>query len=66
MAAGIRVVASFGKRTSLIEALLAVDHRLTARLLGSRKERLLISGIGSEFVCRTYLPGSSGPPAPEG
>jgi hypothetical protein len=27
----------------------------TARLLGNRKERLLISGIGSEFVCRTYL-----------
>ncbi|MCU1237191.1 MAG: hypothetical protein JWP63_5158 [Candidatus Solibacter sp.] len=26
----------------------------TARLLGNRKERLLISGIGSEFVCRTY------------
>jgi hypothetical protein len=37
----------------------------TARLLGSRKERLLISGIGSEFVCRTFLPGSSCPPAPE-
>jgi hypothetical protein len=26
----------------------------TARLLGNRKERLLISGIGSEFVCKTY------------
>ena len=32
----------------------------TARLLGNRKERLLISGIGSEFVCRTYLPGPPG------
>ena len=28
----------------------------TARLLGNKKERLLISGIGSEFVCKTYLP----------
>lgn len=28
----------------------------TARLLGNRKERLLISGIGSEFVCKTYRP----------
>ena len=27
----------------------------TARLLGNRKERLLISGIGSEFVCKTYI-----------
>ena len=27
----------------------------TARLLGNKKERLLISGIGSEFVCKTYL-----------
>jgi hypothetical protein len=26
----------------------------TARLLGSRKERLLISGIGSEFACKKY------------
>jgi hypothetical protein len=26
----------------------------TACLLGNRKERLLISGIGSEFVCKTY------------
>lgn len=26
----------------------------TARLLGNQKERLLISGIGSEFVCKTY------------
>ena len=26
----------------------------TARLLGNKKERLLISGIGSEFVCKTY------------
>jgi hypothetical protein len=33
----------------------------TARLLGNRKERLLISGIGSEFVCRTYRLGASGP-----
>jgi hypothetical protein len=31
----------------------------TARLLGNRKERLLISGIGSEFVCRKYLPRSA-------
>ena len=28
----------------------------TARLLGNRKERLLISAIGSEFVCKTYVP----------
>jgi hypothetical protein len=28
----------------------------TARLLGNRKERLLISGIGSEFACNTYRP----------
>jgi hypothetical protein len=27
----------------------------TARLMGNRKERLLISGIGSEFVCKAYL-----------
>ena len=27
----------------------------TAHLLGNRKERLLISGIGSEFVCKTYI-----------
>jgi len=27
----------------------------TARLLGNQKERLLISGIGNEFVCKTYL-----------
>ena len=27
----------------------------TARLLQDRKERLLTSGIGSEFVCRAYL-----------
>jgi hypothetical protein len=27
----------------------------TARLLGNQKERLLISGIGSEFVCKTYV-----------
>jgi hypothetical protein len=27
----------------------------TARLLGNKKERLLISGIGTEFVCKTYL-----------
>jgi hypothetical protein len=26
----------------------------TARLLQNRKERLLTSGIGSEFVCRRY------------
>jgi hypothetical protein len=31
----------------------------TARLLSNQKERLLISGIGSEFVCKTYWPGSS-------
>ncbi len=29
----------------------------TARLLGNRKERLLISGIGSEFVCKMYRNG---------
>lgn len=28
----------------------------TARLLSNRKQRLLISGIGSEFVCKTYRP----------
>ncbi|MBV8845892.1 MAG: hypothetical protein JO307_24035 [Bryobacterales bacterium] len=27
----------------------------TARLLQNKKERLLISGIGSEFICKTYL-----------
>jgi hypothetical protein len=32
----------------------------TARLLGNRKERLLISGIGTEFACRTYHEGSTG------
>ena len=26
----------------------------TARLLGNRKERLLISGIGTEFLCKKY------------
>ena len=26
----------------------------TARLLGNRKERLLISGVGSEFACKTF------------
>lgn len=26
----------------------------TSRLLGNRKERLIISGIGSEFVCKKY------------
>jgi hypothetical protein len=26
----------------------------TARLMGNQKERLLISGIGSEFVCKKY------------
>jgi hypothetical protein len=31
----------------------------TARLLGNKKERLLISGIGSEFVCKTYLRSAS-------
>jgi hypothetical protein len=35
----------------------------TARLLDNRKERLLISGIGSEFVCKTYLPNSPRTPA---
>ena len=29
----------------------------TARLLGNRKERLLISAIGTEFVLKTYRPG---------
>jgi hypothetical protein len=38
----------------------------TARLLGNRKERLLISGIGSEFVCKTYRPDSSSAWAPTG
>lgn len=28
----------------------------TARLMGNRKERLLISGIGSELVCKKYRP----------
>jgi hypothetical protein len=37
----------------------------TARLLGNRKERLLISGIGSEFACKTYLPNSSCASAPQ-
>ena len=37
----------------------------TARLLSNRKERLLISGIGTEFVCKTYLPGSPRVPAPD-
>ncbi|MCC6394643.1 MAG: hypothetical protein IT167_28870 [Bryobacterales bacterium] len=27
----------------------------TARLLNNRKERLLISGVGSEFLCKKYL-----------
>ena len=27
----------------------------TARLLNNRKERLLISGVGTEFVCKKYL-----------
>jgi len=30
----------------------------TARLLQDKKERLLTSGIGSEFVCRRYLSGA--------
>lgn len=29
----------------------------TARLLGNRKERLLVSGIGSEFLCKVYRNG---------
>jgi hypothetical protein len=36
----------------------------TARLLGNCKERLLISGIGSEFACKTYRPGISSAPTP--
>jgi hypothetical protein len=28
----------------------------TARLMGNRKERLLISGIGTEFACKKYRP----------
>jgi hypothetical protein len=28
----------------------------TARLLGNRKERLLVSGIGTEFACKTFRP----------
>jgi hypothetical protein len=35
----------------------------TARLMGNRKERLLISGIGSEFVCKVYLPVEPSPPS---
>jgi hypothetical protein len=31
----------------------------TARLLGNQKERLLISGIGSEFVCKKFSHASS-------
>jgi hypothetical protein len=31
----------------------------TARLLGNRKERLLISAIGTEFACKTYLRSST-------
>jgi hypothetical protein len=38
----------------------------TARLLGNRKERLPISGIGSEFVFKTYRSDSSFAPAPGG
>jgi hypothetical protein len=38
----------------------------TARLPGNRKERLLISGIGSEFICKTYRPASPCAPTPEG
>jgi hypothetical protein len=38
----------------------------TAGLLANRKERLLISGIGSEFVCKTCRPGSSSTPTPGG
>jgi hypothetical protein len=33
----------------------------TARLLGNKKERLLISGIGSELVCKIFKAGSIGP-----
>ncbi len=36
----------------------------TARLLGNRKERLLISGIGSEFVAKTYRTSSYAPTPP--
>ena len=35
----------------------------TSRLRVNRKERLLISGIGSEFACRKYLPGPAVPRA---
>jgi len=38
----------------------------TARLLGNRKERLPISGIGSEFVFKTCRSDSSFAPAPGG
>jgi hypothetical protein len=38
----------------------------TARLLGNRKERILISGIGSEFACEKYLPSSRCAPTSEG
>jgi hypothetical protein len=38
----------------------------TARLLGNKKERLLISAIGSEFVCKTYRPDTAGASASNG
>jgi hypothetical protein len=48
----ILVQASDGNRYPLVDGGLT---DWTARLLGNKKERLLISGIGSEFVCKTYL-----------
>jgi len=48
----ILVQASDGNRYPLVDGGLT---DWTARVLGNKKERLLISGIGSEFVCKTYL-----------
>ena len=47
----ISVPAPDGKRYPLVDGGFT---DWTARLLGNKKERLLISGIGSEFVCKTY------------
>jgi hypothetical protein len=41
-----------GKRHSIVDGGFT---DWTARLLGNGKERLLVSGIGSEFVCRAYV-----------
>ena len=47
----ISVQAPDGKRYPLVDGGFT---DWTARLLSNQKERLLISGIGSEFVCKTY------------